>query len=151
MIKSNGRLSFKQYIKGKRNPWRIKVWCAADPRTGYMLEYDVYLGHIKEPMTNGVGHHVINKMGACFLDKGHHLYFDNFFQFCKTCSWPTGKEDVLLLHHLCEQRRLASRSAQSTDEEDEERWRTLLPRWEPYGNSMARQESCCCALCQCWC
>ena len=61
MIKFNGRLSFKQYIKGKPNPWGIKVWCAADPRTGYMLEYDVYLGCIKDPMTNGVGHHVITK------------------------------------------------------------------------------------------
>ena len=151
MIKFSGRLSFKQYIKGKPNPWGIKVWCAADPRTGYMLEYDGYVGCIKEPMTNGAGHHVINKMGACFLDKGHHLCFDNFFQFFKTCSWPTGKEDVLLLHHSCEHRRLTSRSARSTDEEDEERWSTLLPRWEPCGNSMARQESCCCALYQRWC
>ena len=86
MIKFNGRLSFKQYVKGKPNPWGIKVWCAADPRTGYMLEYDVYLGRIKEPMTNGVGHHVINKMGARFLDKGHHLYFDNFFSSVKLAA-----------------------------------------------------------------
>lgn len=50
-----------------------------------MLEYDVYLGHVKEPMPNGVGHHVINKMAERFLDKGHHLYYDNFFQFCETC------------------------------------------------------------------
>ena len=86
MIKFNGRLSFKQYSKGKPNPWGIKVWCAADPRTGYMLEYDAYLGCIKDPMTNGGGHHDINKMGTRFLDKGHHLYFDNFFSSVKHCS-----------------------------------------------------------------
>ncbi|KAK2157329.1 hypothetical protein LSH36_193g05024 [Paralvinella palmiformis] len=34
-----------------------------------MLEYDAYLGHVKEPMPNGVGHHVIYKMAARFLDK----------------------------------------------------------------------------------
>ena len=37
-------------------------------------------------MTNGVGHHVINKMGARFLDKGHHLYFDNFFSSVKLAA-----------------------------------------------------------------
>ena len=146
MIKFNGRLSFKQYSKGKPNPWGIKVWCAADPRTGYMLEYDAYLGWIKDPMTNGGGHHVINKMGTRFLDKGHHLYFDNFFSSVKHCSWPTGK-DI-----LCKQRRLASRSVQSTDEDDEERQSTLSPRWEPCGNSMETRELllCCCCY-QCWC
>ena len=147
MIKFNGRLSFKQYSNGKPNPWGIKVWCAADPRTGYMLEYDAYLGCIKDPMTNGGGHHVINKMGTRFLDKGHHLYFDNFFSSVKHCSWPTGKEDI-----LCRQRRLASRSVQSTDEDDEERQSTLSPRWEPCGNSMETRELllCCCCY-QCWC
>ena len=63
-----------------------------------MLEYDVYLGRIKEPMPNGVGHHVINKMAARFLDKGHLLYYDNFFSSVKpasnllekkTCTCPT--------------------------------------------------------------
>ena len=45
MMKFNSRLSFKQYIKGKPNSWGIKVWYAADPRTRYMLEYEVYLDH----------------------------------------------------------------------------------------------------------
>ena len=92
MIKFNGRLSFKQYIKGKPNPWGIKVWCATDPRTGYMLEYDVYLGRVKEPMSNGVGHHVISKMAARFWDKGHHLYYDNFFSSVKLASELLGEK-----------------------------------------------------------
>ncbi|KAK7106183.1 piggyBac transposable element-derived protein 4-like [Littorina saxatilis] len=79
MVKFNGRLSFKQYIKGKPNPWGIKVWCVADPRTGYMLDFDPYLGKVHEPMPYGLGHHVILRMSSRFLDKGHHLYFDNYF------------------------------------------------------------------------
>ena len=51
-----------------------------------MLEYDAYLGHVKEPMANGVGHHVICKMAARFLDKGHHLYYDNFFSSVKLAT-----------------------------------------------------------------
>lgn len=44
MIRYNGRLHFKQYIRAKPSPWGIKVWCCADPRTGYLLTYDVYTG-----------------------------------------------------------------------------------------------------------
>ncbi|KAL8615917.1 hypothetical protein ACOMHN_034593 [Nucella lapillus] len=78
MIKFNGKLSFKQYIKGKPSPCRFKVWCAADPRTGYMLEFDVYLGRALQPMPHGLGYHVVTKLGERFLKKGHHLYFDNY-------------------------------------------------------------------------
>ena len=34
------------FFTGKQNPWGIKVWCAADPRSGYMLEFDIYLGRV---------------------------------------------------------------------------------------------------------
>ena len=57
-----------------------------------MLEYDVYLGRVKEPMSNGVGHHVISKMAARFWDKGHHLYYDNFFSSVKLASELLGEK-----------------------------------------------------------
>ena len=66
-------------VAGKPNPWGIKVWCVADPTTGYMLHFDPYLGKVNEPMPFGLGHHVILRMSSQFLDKGHHLYFDNYF------------------------------------------------------------------------
>lgn len=44
MIKFNGRLFFKQYMKSKPTPWGVKVWCSADPDTGYLLDFDVYTG-----------------------------------------------------------------------------------------------------------
>ena len=44
MVKFKGRVHIKQYIRGKPTPWGIKVWCAADPRTGYLLDFDVYVG-----------------------------------------------------------------------------------------------------------
>jgi len=62
------------------------MWCAADPRTGYILKYDVYFGRIKEPMPNEVGDHVINKMAARFLDKGYRLCYDNIFSSVKLAT-----------------------------------------------------------------
>ena len=59
------------------------MWCAADPLTGYMLEFDVYLGRVGTPTPHGVGYHVIMNLAQRFLNKGHHLYFDNFFSSVK--------------------------------------------------------------------
>ena len=82
MIKFNGRLSFRQYIKGKPTPWGIKVWCAADPRSGFMLNFDIYLGRVRDPLPYGLGYHVVMKVGGPFLDKSHHLFFlFSFFLF----------------------------------------------------------------------
>ena len=83
MIKFNGRLSFKQYVKDRPNPWGIKVWCACDPRTGYLLKFDVYLGRIRDPMPHRVGHHVVTKVASRFLEKGHHMNYNNYFSSVK--------------------------------------------------------------------
>jgi len=49
MIKFNGRVGFKQYLKSKPTPWGIKVWCSADPTSGYLLDFQVYTGKSTEP------------------------------------------------------------------------------------------------------
>ena len=51
MVKFTGRLYLKQYVRGKPSPWGIKVWCAADPASGYLLDFDVYTGKAAKPMT----------------------------------------------------------------------------------------------------
>ena len=48
-----------------------------------MLEFDVYLGRVGTPTPHGVGYHVIMNLAQRFLNKGHHLYFDNFFSSVK--------------------------------------------------------------------
>ena len=44
-----------------------------------MLEFDIYLGRVLALMPHGLGHHVIMKMANRFLERGHHLFFDNYF------------------------------------------------------------------------
>ena len=50
MVKFNGRLFFKQYMKSKPTPWGIKVWCRADPTTGYLLDFSIYTGKAQQPI-----------------------------------------------------------------------------------------------------
>lgn len=59
MIKYNGRLYFKQYIRNKPTPWGVKVWCCCDPRNGYLLDFEVYTGK-KDKQAPEKGVHVFN-------------------------------------------------------------------------------------------
>ena len=89
MIPFRGRLSFRQYMPAKPTKYGIKVWMAADSSNGYVLNFDVYLG--KEPgqrRIHGLGYDVVTKMITPFMNKNHHVYFDNFFS------------SVRLLEHL---------------------------------------------------
>lgn len=79
MIPFNGRLMWKQYIKGKPNPWGIKVWCATDASTGYLLNFSIYTGKVEDPMPHGTGHYIVTQLGERFLGKRHHFFFDNYF------------------------------------------------------------------------
>ena len=79
MVPFQGRLYFKQYIKGKPNPWVVKVWCLCDAKNGYLCDFNFYTGKEDAPMSKGLGHHLIMNLGSRFLDKFHHFYFDNFF------------------------------------------------------------------------
>ena len=79
MIPFRGRLSFKQYIKGKPNPWGVKVWCVCDSATAFLLDFSFYTGKSDILMPNGLGYHVIWSLGQSYLRKYHPFYFDNFF------------------------------------------------------------------------
>ena len=79
MIAFQGRLSFRQYMPAKPTKYGIKVWMAADSSNGYVLNFDVYLG--KEGTHRriyGLGYDV-TKLIRPFMNKNHHVYFDNFF------------------------------------------------------------------------
>ena len=80
MIGFKGRLSFRQYMPAKPTKYGIKVWMAADASNAFVVNHEVYLG--KQPgrvLTNGLGHHVVMELMRPFLNKNHHVYFDNFF------------------------------------------------------------------------
>jgi len=44
MVKYKGRVFFRQYMPKKPIKWGIKVWMIAEPKTGYVSNFTVYLG-----------------------------------------------------------------------------------------------------------
>lgn len=80
MIGYKGRLSFKQYMPMKPTKWGIKVWVAAESKSGYILDMDVYTGK-KETRNNNflLGEQVVLNLAEPFFGNFHHFFFDNFF------------------------------------------------------------------------
>ena len=67
----------------------IKVWLAADSSNGDVLNFDVYLGkEANQRIIFGLGYDVVTKLIRPFMNKNHHVYFDNFVS------------SVTLLEHL---------------------------------------------------
>ncbi|XP_022805006.1 piggyBac transposable element-derived protein 4-like [Stylophora pistillata] len=85
MIGFRGRLSFRQYMPAKPTKYRIKVWMAADSSNGYVLNFDVYLGKEADGCRriHGLGYDVVTKLIRPFMNRNHHVFFDNFFTSTK--------------------------------------------------------------------
>lgn len=78
MILWRGRLLFRQYIKGKKHKYGIKLYTLSDPH-GLILKFLVYCG-VHDDM-GGKGHaaNVVLKLMEGKLGKGHSLYMDNYY------------------------------------------------------------------------
>ena len=76
MIGYTGRL------QNKPTPWGILLWCIAETDTGYVLSFKFYTG--KEDISPaGQGYDMVMQMMQPYLDKCHHVYYDNFFPSVK--------------------------------------------------------------------
>ncbi|KAJ8960116.1 hypothetical protein NQ314_006097 [Rhamnusium bicolor] len=73
-----GRLSFRQYIKGKRARYGIKFYslCTTD---GYVLNLQIYSGKSKEAKGLSKLKTLVFSLMEPYLDRGHHIIMDNFY------------------------------------------------------------------------
>lgn len=73
-----GRLSFRQYIKGKRARYGVKFYslCTVD---GYVLNLQIYSG--KSAETEGLSklESLVMSIMQPYLDRGHHVFMDNYY------------------------------------------------------------------------
>ena len=84
MIAFRGRLSFRQYMPAKPTKYGIKIWMAADSSNGYVLNFDVYLGKGDGcRRIYGLGYDLVTKLIRPFMNRNHHVFFDNFFTSTK--------------------------------------------------------------------
>ena len=60
MIAFWGRVGFRQYIRGKPQPWGIKAYILSESRTGYMYNLVIYYGRETQLMTRAGLNHTTN-------------------------------------------------------------------------------------------
>nr|CAH7769898.1 unnamed protein product [Callosobruchus chinensis] len=77
MIKFKGRSSLRQYMPMKPIKRGYKVWIRAD-ETGYVCQFQIYTGKVSDASEKNLGARVVKDL-THLIGKGHHLYFDNFF------------------------------------------------------------------------
>ena len=56
-----------------------KVWCRCDSTNGYTSVFEIYTGKVTGAPDVNLGARVVLSVADNILDKGYHLYFDNFF------------------------------------------------------------------------
>lgn len=83
MIPFKGRLSFRQFVKGKKHKFGVKLFVLADTETDYILNFIVYTGSsTKLPVFYdelGVSGNCVVNLIERYLKKGHCLFTDNWY------------------------------------------------------------------------
>ena len=85
-----GRLRFKVYNKNKPNKFHIKLYQVCEAKSGYVVDFEVYTGKDDSPSVRAsrpldIEATKTTKLvlglleNANLLDKGHHLYIDNYY------------------------------------------------------------------------
>ena len=79
---NEGMIRFMGHFPSKKKPsnhgFRVKP--AADASNGYVLNFSVYTGkEAGETRIHGLGYDVVTKLITPFMNKNHHVFFDNFF------------------------------------------------------------------------
>ena len=88
MVPYKGRSSLKQYLPKKPIKRGLKVWMRADSVTGYISQFQVYVGKQTTSSEKGLGSRVVKDLTRSLTHRYYHVYCDNFF---------TGP---VLFHHL---------------------------------------------------
>lgn len=81
-----GRLIFRQYIPNKSAKYGIKLYELCTP-DGYILDCLVYTGKGTVDGDAGHAHSVVTKLCEPYLDKGHTLYMDNYYNSVKLAEF----------------------------------------------------------------
>jgi hypothetical protein len=81
VISFQGRVSFRQYLKGKPNPWGMKAFVLADSKTGYLNRVCIYYGKETQLIDSPLPHmvKVVLTLVEPFHDQGYDLYLDRFY------------------------------------------------------------------------
>ncbi|KAJ8939480.1 hypothetical protein NQ318_022534 [Aromia moschata] len=85
MVLLRGRLGFRQFIKGKKHKFGMKLYILAEPN-GLTLRCFVYSGAQGELGGTGHAEKVVMSLMKGLENKGHALYMDNFYNSVTLCQ-----------------------------------------------------------------
>lgn len=78
MCKFKGKSLMRQYMKNKPIKWGFKFWFRCGSKSGYLYEFDMYVGK-KEKTEFGLGESVVLSLCKSLKNTNCFVYFDNFF------------------------------------------------------------------------
>ena len=79
MIKFKEHTTLKQYMPKKHIKQGIKMWCQADSKSGFLSDFDIYVGQSGEESEQTLGYAVVTRLCQAIYGRWHTVYFDNFF------------------------------------------------------------------------
>ena len=81
VIAFKGRVTFRQYLKGKLTPWGIKAFVLADSVSGYLYKVAICYGRATELVGPELPHtaRVVLTLVDGLEDKGYDIYLDRFY------------------------------------------------------------------------
>ena len=82
VISFKGRVSFRQYLKGKPHPWGIKAYVLSESKSGYLQRVCVYYGRETELIERedlGQTPRVVLTLVEPLHNKGYDLYIDRYY------------------------------------------------------------------------
>lgn len=62
VVPHEGRVPFKQYIKNKPIRWGIKLWVLCEVKTGYVFDFQDYLGKEDGPVEQNLAPRVVKHL-----------------------------------------------------------------------------------------
>ena len=100
MIGFKDRSSMKQFMPMKPTKRGYKAWCLCDPHNGLTYNVDLYTGKGSDIQDNiGLGPSVVLTIASSVLDKGHCLYFDNYFSSVELAARLLQRKHLQHCHH----------------------------------------------------
>ena len=81
VVTFKGRVSFRQHLKGKPNPWGIKAFMLCESDTGYVVSFSIYYGKDTTLVRPDLPHTVraVLTVLESLQHKGYDVYVDRFY------------------------------------------------------------------------
>ena len=78
MCKFKGKIIMRLHIKNKPIKWGFNIWFRCSSKSGYLYQFDVYLGK-KSKTEFGLGESVVLSLCENLKNSYCYVFFDNFF------------------------------------------------------------------------